>query len=60
MRILLFLLIFLAAPVLADPTKADLRALVTARDIDGVEAMMEAAYRESLVSHNYDVLRDLN
>lgn len=60
MRILLFLLIFLAAPVLADPTKADLRALVTARDIDGVEAMMEAAYRESLVSHNYDVLRYLN
>ena len=59
MRTLLFLLIFLAAPVAADPT-ADLRALVYAGDTDGVEAMMEAAYRESLVSHDYDVPRNLN
>ena len=59
MRTLLFLLIFLAFPAVADP-KADLRALVYAGDIDGVEAMMEAAYRESLVSHGYEGLRKLN
>ena len=63
MRILLFLLLFLTSPVLADPlqqAKGDLRALVGAGDIDAVETMMDGAYRTSVASHNYDLPRVLN
>lgn len=59
MRALLTLMLWLASPVMADP-KADLRALVYAGDVAGVEAMMDGAYHASLVSHDYEVLRNLN
>jgi hypothetical protein len=59
MRTLLLLLLLLSSPALADP-KADLRALIYAGDVEGVEAMMEGAHRASLVSQNYDLPRILN
>ena len=63
MRALLFLLLLLAPPAIANPlddAKADLRALVAAGDIDAVDAMMDGAYRASLASHIYDLPRVLN
>ena len=60
MRALLFLLLLMASSALADPlgdAKADLRALVSAGDIDAVDAMMDSAYRASLASHIYDLPR---